>query len=72
MRELILHAIVAITDGKKLNHINPAAATYPEIVNVLQRHVKEELNQLIKDGILSWSRTLNSISFQIKDNDNSN
>lgn len=73
MRDDLVKIIRELTDEKKSKHIVPSAALYSEISAALHREAQEELNAMVKDGILEWSRTLNSIAFKIKKNNgNSN
>lgn len=67
MRETILRIIQELTDEKKSKGIVPSAALYAEISTALHKEVQEELNAMVKDGVLEWTRTLNQAAFQIKE-----
>lgn len=66
MRDDLLNIIRAITDEKKSKGIVPSAALYAEISNALHKEVQQELNEMVKDGTLTFHRTINSVSFEIK------
>lgn len=68
MRELILDIIQRLSDEKKAKHIVPSAVLYTEISTELHKTVQDELNAMVKDGVLIFHRTLNSISFEVKQN----
>lgn len=55
---------------KSDKHIVPAASLYSEISAEVHKliggEVKEALNELIKDGKLSWFKTSNQVAFQIR------
>lgn len=67
MRDDLVKIIRELTDEKKSRHIVPSAALYSEISTALHKEVQEELNAMVKDGILEWTRTLNQAAFQIKE-----
>lgn len=68
MRELILDIIQRLSDEKKAKNIVPSAVLYTEISTELHKAVQDELNAMVKDGVLIFHRTLNSISFEVKPN----
>lgn len=68
LSELILDIIQRLSDEKKAKHIVPSAVLYTEISTGLHKTVQDELNAMVKDGVLIFHRTLNSISFEVKPN----
>lgn len=66
MRELILDIIKRLSDDKKSKHIEPSAVLYTEISTELHKAVQDELNTMVKDGVIIFHKTLNSVSFEIK------
>lgn len=72
MREELLSIIKGICSGKAARYVAPASALYSEISNALHKEVQDTLNEMVKDGTLEWNRTINSISFKLKDNGNNN
>lgn len=68
LSELILDIIQRLSDEKKAKHIIPSAVLYTEISPELHKAVQDELNAMVKDGVLIFHRTLNSISFEVKPN----
>lgn len=66
MRELILSIIKRLSGDKKSKHIEPSAVLYTEISTELHKAVQDELNTMVKDGVIIFHKTLNSVSFEIK------
>lgn len=68
LSELILDIIQRLSDDKKAKNIEPSAVLYTEISTELHKTVQDELNAMVKDGVLIFHKTLNSISFEVKQN----
>jgi len=59
--------IKKINEYKKNSCIQPYSATYKEVVAELEADVKQEINQLVKDGLIKFHRTMNDVSFDAVD-----
>lgn len=66
MKEALLKIIGEICEEKKSRNVCPSAALYSEISTALHKQVQGTLNELITEGRLTWHRTINSISFELK------
>ena len=47
-------------------HIEPNIVTFREIMEVITKEAKDELNRLVGEGQIEFHRNLNDISFNIK------
>lgn len=65
MDELILDVIEEIQQDKADQNIMPTHATRNDIVNKLHVRMKESLNRLCQDKILSHGNTMNDIYFKL-------
>lgn len=66
MSNEIYDAVENICKRKSKNGVVPARALYQEIldaVSIGHEAAQMELNRLVKEGRIYWSKTLNSISF---------
>ena len=61
----IYKVINKICEQKKDARINPCFAMYNEIMNEVNKQVKQEINDLVSDKTLTFHRTLNNVSFEI-------
>lgn len=62
----VLEIVRQIEQERKDRHVVPSYACFMDIQRVINERVKSELNQAVKDGRISFHRTLNDISFGIK------
>lgn len=58
--------IIALQGKKQSQKIEPTNVTFREIMDVVTKDVKLELNAMVKNGILEFHRTINDTSFNIK------
>lgn len=65
MREVLIEIIKDISSEKKAKNLFPAYALYTEISTRLHQKVGETLNELIKEGKVSWHKTLNDKAFEL-------
>lgn len=62
----VLEILKRIEAEKREHNIVPCIVRFAELQNAISEQVKAELNQAVKDGWISFHRTLNDISFGIK------
>lgn len=70
LSETVYSIIEGICKEKQDKHIVPSYALYSEVSTRLHKQVGEAINQLIKDGRLTWNKTLNDKAFQVTNNNN--
>lgn len=58
--------IAGINKRKADSSITPSSALYSEIMNDVSRQVKDEVNALYRDKKLTFTKTLNELSFDAK------
>ena len=58
--------ITGINKRKADSSITPSSALYSEIMNDVSRQVKDEVNALYRDKKLTFTKTLNELSFDAK------
>lgn len=54
-----------ILEDKETRGVSPVAADMQEIMAQVNKDVKEALNSMVKDGLLIFHRTLNSVTFEL-------
>ena len=59
------HIIASIVEEKKKNNKEPAIASFTEIQSVVIQSLKDEINELCKDGEIDKHSTLNGWAFSI-------
>lgn len=70
MQDEILTIIRRLADGKRLRGQVPSAVLYSEISTELHKQVKMEINELVKEGVITFHRTLNEVSFEVRQTEN--
>ena len=58
--------ITAIEGKKKADGIDPHDATFREIMEVVTQEVKDSINAMVASGEIEFHRTINDVSFNIK------
>lgn len=69
LSETVYSIIEDICREKKEKHILPPYALYSEVSTRLHKQVGEVINGLIKEGKLTWNKTLNDKAFQTTNNE---
>ncbi len=62
----LLEIIEKIQKEKEAKRIDPDHARYLEIIKITGKPVKDEINNLVKEGKLEWGQTINDNWFKIK------
>lgn len=68
LSEVVYFIIADICKEKQEKHIVPSYALYSEVSTRLHKQVGDAINELIKEGKLTWNKTLNDKAFQITNN----
>ncbi|MDE5886468.1 MAG: hypothetical protein K2H46_02650 [Muribaculaceae bacterium] len=56
--------LATILEDKETRNVAPVCADIQEIMAVVNQDVKEALNNMVKHGVLTFHRTLNSTTFE--------
>lgn len=67
LSDYVFNTVGEIIRGNEAKGIIPTDAQAEDIYNAVKTDVQQCLNEFVKDGILVFHRTLNSISFYFKD-----
>lgn len=64
LKEYLAMLIAFIIDGKVEKRTAPFQATTQDILQMSNTHIKSALNEMVKEGLLSFNRTLNGANFE--------
>jgi hypothetical protein len=63
----VIDIIRRMEEDKRSRNVEPPYVLHSEIMNEIAQLVKDELNQAVTGGTLEFHRTINGVSFNIKD-----
>lgn len=66
LKEYIAEVIAVIIEDKESRKQVPANASIVDILNMANKDIKTALNELIKQGVLRYYKTINDVSFEFK------
>lgn len=66
LKEYIAEVIAVIIEDKESRKQVPANASIVEILNMANKDIKTSLNELVKQGVLRYYKTINDVSFEFK------
>lgn len=68
----VLEIIKEIVSDKAERKVEPTSALFSEIINKVTEKAKSEINQLVIDKKVTFHRTINSISFDVVEEEGEN
>lgn len=66
LKEYIAEVIAVIIEEKESREQVPTDASIIEIQNMVNNDIKAVLNELVKQGVLMFHKTINDVSFEFK------
>lgn len=66
LKEYIAEVIAVIIEDKESRKQVPANASIVDILNMANKDIKVALNELVKQGVLRYYKTINDVSFEFK------
>lgn len=66
LKEYIGEVIAVIIEDKESRKQVPAEASIVEIQNMANNDIKTVLNELVKQGVLRFHKTINNVSFEFE------
>ncbi len=67
MMEKILDIVRERQRQRESEHLVPAHVSFLDIKNGVDEDPQDTINDLCREGVLEWHRTLNSIAFLIRE-----
>lgn len=67
LRKYILKSISSMIEDQKVQNISPIGITIINLKSKVANDIKITLNELCKDKVLEYYKTINSIAFKPKD-----
>lgn len=64
LEQHLAEVIAAIIGDKEKRNAAPMVAEMQEIMAIVNKDVKDALNSMVKSGLLTYHRTLNSVTFE--------
>lgn len=62
----VIDVLRRMEEEKKQSNIHPSSVLLSELMNETSKLIREELKQAVADGKIEFHKTLNDVSFNIK------
>lgn len=66
MRQVITDTLRRLQDEKQSKRIVPDHVLFPELMNAVQKDIREELNAMARDGTIQVIETINAKAIKLK------
>lgn len=64
LKEYLATAVAVVIEDKESRRVAPPLASMEEIMRRTNADIKTALNEMVTSGLLSFHRTVNSVSFE--------